>query len=444
MADSTQNPVNTNTANPTVEAQKKNSFFWGNEAVFDNLEKFERISNPTEEDQTFDFAFDEPVMEENQSDEGENLSSEEKEFNLEVVNLSQDTGEDSAPLEAMGLDQIFEAPQEEKKEKLTAEDLSNSSLTSEWIKNQEDEPASEQVTTESPFDLEPLPTEEEVKEEEEREEDQPLEPLMPDFDFNQNETLKAESSQEEGASEISFEENPEVNYEEVDETTEEEKISEEAFEVEEKNNQEELPVEEKTGEEKTFDTETIKENQENIQEETDLNTEVQAHFEMEKEPTKEFSPLMQKYQELLELSKGILKLQKKIQAEESTSFEIIGNSTEKSMITYLFTYHNTEETPSLELVKHEKDFARQEESEHLLEFSSLEKEKNLIIKVDKVQLYEEEKDLQDPIKAMQVTDKLNKFIFLTSEKQKNLQEERENLKAERDKIKAFREIFRNF
>ncbi|MBR4567648.1 hypothetical protein IKO18_04455 [bacterium] len=50
----------------------------------------------------------------------------------------------------------------------------------------------------------------------------------------------------------------------------------------------------------------------------------------------------------------------------------------------------------------EKDYARDEESEHKLEFTSEESDKNLIIKVDDFKLYEEILDLQDPVKQLQV------------------------------------------
>ena len=59
MADNNQNPATSvasavTTQENTQENWIKNSFFWGNEAVFENLEKFERISNPTDENQDFD------------------------------------------------------------------------------------------------------------------------------------------------------------------------------------------------------------------------------------------------------------------------------------------------------------------------------------------------------------------------------------------------------
>ena len=74
----------------------------------------------------------------------------------------------------------------------------------------------------------------------------------------------------------------------------------------------------------------------------------------------------------------------------------------------------------------------------------LKTEKNLLITVDNQLLYEEEKDLQDPVKAMQVSDKINKFSFLFEQRLRELEEEWEKIKAEKERIKPFRDIFRNF
>ena len=42
------------TVNANEEAKKP--LFWGSQEVFDNLEKFERISNPTDDNFDFDFS----------------------------------------------------------------------------------------------------------------------------------------------------------------------------------------------------------------------------------------------------------------------------------------------------------------------------------------------------------------------------------------------------
>ena len=170
-----------------------------------------------------------------------------------------------------------------------------------------------------------------------------------------------------------------------------------------------------------------------------------AALEMESEPKSELSDLMKKYEELFAMGKRILKLENKIWKEEKLAFEILGNNTEKSMITYeIFPLRDEDEKATLTLIKTEKDFVRNEESQHALTFSSQETEKNLLITVDNQLLYEEEKDLQDPVKAMQVSDKINKFSFLFEQRLRELEEEWEKIKAEKERIKPFRDIFRNF
>ena len=60
-----------NTVTPQNEAEKK-PMFWGSQEVFDNLEKFEKISNPTSNDFNFDFwDLQSPVIAEGQSTQEE-------------------------------------------------------------------------------------------------------------------------------------------------------------------------------------------------------------------------------------------------------------------------------------------------------------------------------------------------------------------------------------
>lgn len=54
MADTTSNPNTTQTPIPA-----KKAIFGGNQAAFDNLEKFEQLTNPIDSDETIDFEFDE-------------------------------------------------------------------------------------------------------------------------------------------------------------------------------------------------------------------------------------------------------------------------------------------------------------------------------------------------------------------------------------------------
>lgn len=180
-------------------------------------------------------------------------------------------------------------------------------------------------------------------------------------------------------------------------------------------------------------------------EESELSAEAQAAHEMESEPQSNVSELMQKYQELFSTARHILKLENKINKGQASAFKIIGNNTEKSMITYeVSPLKDENQLTRLILIKKEKDFARDEETTHELIFEPQEKMGNLTIIVDSTLLYEEEKDLQDPVRAMQVMDKINKFAFLFEQRATELEEKREEIKAEKERIRPFRDIFRNF
>ena len=100
--------------------------------------------------------------------------------------------------------------------------------------------------------------------------------------------------------------------------------------------------------------------------------------------------------------------------------------------------------PSVMIKKIEKDYARNEENEHTLEFTSEEENSNLVVNVDSFKLYEELIELQDPVKQLQVGDKMKKFAFLFQGKISELEEKYEEVKERKEKMKVFRDIFRNF
>ena len=407
MADNNQNPATSVASTVTNQENSqenwiKNSFFWGNEAVFENLEKFERISNPTDENQDFDFSFTDEEQGSLESDQ--NINDEE---NTDV-------------LQGAWLDTMFTASAPEEKPL----DPMNT------LYDQPDENISS-PSEEAWLQVEILPQENENSEEKEAEEE-----YLPMQSF-ENESFEKNSeiveNQAEEVQELSSDE----------ETKEDDSISSEDTDVEWKEDSESEGISFSQSEANiSFENE----NDEVVEDENmEQSWEQMAALEMESEPKRELSDLMKKYEELFAMGKRILKLENKISKEEKSVFEILGNNTEKSMITYeISPLRDEHERATLTLIKTEKDFVRNEESQHTLTFSSQETEKNLLITVDNQLLYEEEKDLQDPVKAMQVSDKINKFSFLFEKRLKELEEEWEKIKAEKERIKPFRDIFRNF
>ena len=407
MADNNQNPATSVASTVTNQENSqenwiKNSFFWGNEAVFENLEKFERISNPTDENQDFDFSFTDEEQGSLESDQ--NINDEE---NTDV-------------LQGAWLDTMFTASAPEEKPL----DPMNT------LYDQPDENISS-PSEEAWLQVEILPQENENSEEKEAEEE-----YLPMQSF-ENESFEKNSeiveNQAEEVQELSSDE----------ETKEDDSISSEDTDVEWKEDSESEGISFSQSEANiSFENE----NDEVVEDENmEQSWEQMAALEMESEPKRELSDLMKKYEELFAMGKRILKLENKISKEEKSVFEILGNNTEKSMITYeISPLRDEHERATLTLIKTEKDFVRNEESQHTLTFSSQETEKNLLITVDNQLLYEEEKDLQDPVKAMQVSDKINKFSFLFEKRLNELEEEWEKIKAEKERIKPFRDIFRNF
>lgn len=407
MADNNQNPATSVASTVTNQENSqenwiKNSFFWGNEAVFENLEKFERISNPTDENQDFDFSF---------TDEEQGTPEPDQNINDE---------ENTDVLQGAWLDTMFTASVPEEKPL----DPMNT------LYDQPDENVSS-PSEESWLQVEILPQENENSEEKEAEEEYLPVPSFENENFEKNSEIPEDQVEE--VQEVSSDE----------ETKEDDSISSEDTDVEWKEDSESEDISFSQSEANiSFENE----NDEVVEnEKPEQSSEQIAALEMESERDTKLSDLMKKYEELFTMGKKILKLENKIWKEEKLAFEILGNNTEKSMITYeISPLRDEHERATLTLIKTEKDFVRNEESQHTLTFSSQETEKNLLITVDNQLLYEEEKDLQDPVKAMQVSDKINKFSFLFEQRLRELEEEWEKIKAEKERIKPFRDIFRNF
>lgn len=383
-------PTQTSTPIPTPVHQEnwaKKPFFWGGQQVFENLEKFERISNPTEESQNFDFDFTDVVPE--ISEDNPSLQPEDAELPLKA-NVED---EGWAPLENIGLENIFQSTKKNQKENQTL-DINNYEFDSQEIEKDE-------------FDgLE-------------------LEPF---------EGWESETPDQEIVSKPEVAE-PEIQLPETEEKP-----------FTWKQAQDQATSDSPVSTDSTQETKELPSNSETPEqwEVSEVTAEEQVHLEMESEPKSDFSSLIVQFNALLEQCRALLNLENKIQKADLSSFEIIWNNTEKSMISYQISQEVEDELPKLILKKREKDFVHDEEHEYILSLTTLEKDKNLIVAINDYQLYEEEKDLQDPVKQLQVWDKLNKFSFLFSQRLSELQEQWETLEAEKEKMKAFRSIFRNF
>lgn len=162
------------------------------------------------------------------------------------------------------------------------------------------------------------------------------------------------------------------------------------------------------------------------------NTELQAHQELEQEPVSERTKLMQKFVNLVTSAKEILRFQRYLH-QDSESFEIAGGRTSQSQISYTISLDQNSEIPILHFQKNEIFSATQESQQHLLTLTSETLDHNLQISIDKEPLYVENIDLLEGNKLVFVSEKLNKFEFFFSDKEKELSEQREKIKAEKEK-----------
>lgn len=159
---------------------------------------------------------------------------------------------------------------------------------------------------------------------------------------------------------------------------------------------------------------------------------LQAHQQLEQEPVSYQTKLMQKFNNLLTSAKEILRLQRKLQQDPDT-FQLSGGTTSKSQVSYSISLDQSANIPVLNIKKTELFIDSQEQEEHLLSLTSESPDENLKISIDNEPLYVENIDLIEGNKPVFVSEKLNKFEFFFSDKEKELSEQREKIKIEKEK-----------
>lgn len=163
-----------------------------------------------------------------------------------------------------------------------------------------------------------------------------------------------------------------------------------------------------------------------------MDQDLQAHQQLEQEPVSQQTKLMQKFNNLLTSVKEILRLQRKLQQDPDT-FELSGGTTSKSQVSYFISLDQSTDIPVLNIKKTELFIDSQEQEEHLLSLTSESPDENLKISIDNEPLYVENIDLIEGNKPVFVSEKLNKFEFFFSDKEKELSEQREKIKIEKEK-----------
>ncbi len=159
--------------------------------------------------------------------------------------------------------------------------------------------------------------------------------------------------------------------------------------------------------------------------------------------TKLQTDVQKKFGELYFTTKKIYELKEKLWIEDDT-FDVIGADNDKVFISYRFFLDETDQ-PILFLTKIEQEKDTEEETVNELKFTFNEETSSLEVMVNDTLLFDEIQDFtEDPKKKMQVSEKLNKFIFLASEELRKIEKEikaKEEAEQERRKLQ---DIFRNF
>lgn len=395
----TQNPSQITPQASTPAAQTaKAPFFWGNAAVFENLDKFEQISNPVGEP-NFEFQF-EDVAPQMQNEE------ENSDFTPVVPSSDHQSVDEKLPDEAA-------VPE------FSADD---------FVQNT---PVEETIPQDLVVDMEPQTSTEQL--------DATFEPEV-------QETVSYEDSVPsfEGSSDQSFVETPVVEQyfpeEPIVETenSEENGLADQPFQP--MIQEEEIPVVDTNfADEEAQSVDLDADSQENLV----MNQDLQAHQQLEQEPVSQQTKLMQKFTHLLTSAKEILRLQRKLQ-QDPDAFELSGGTTSKSQLSYTISLDQNAVIPVLNIKKTEIFIDSQEQEEHLLSLTSESPDENLKISIDNEPLYVENIDLIEGNKPVFVSEKLNKFEFFFSDKEKELSEQREKIKIEKEKKAWLNAIFRSF
>ena len=404
--------VTTNsTANQAVwTSAPKQQIFWGNQEAFANLEKFEQISNPTL-DQDFNFDLEDSFTTEENTESDQTKSTENS--ILDVENIFESVAK-AEPIEISKPEVAVSESVSEPETPEVKEDVSEFKTPENVIQSQ-NEPA---TTTESSEQTASTPQEVSKKEI----------PSQDIWSFNEDKIeIKKEATIKTEGTSNSFSE-PKQEQEKQINNNKDQKITETKVEIKHENKLSENPK-----------INNKEEKMENKEETAPQNKEVAAHQKLEFEPSPESTQIIKKYFHLLNNISKILTTQENLTGKKTNEFTI-ATPTENETITYITSLE--ENTASLNIRKIIQK-SGQEDEKHHLNFNLKSPKKNLIVTIDDFKLYEEEVDLTDASKALNVTNKFSKFEFLYREELSKLEDELEE-KEKKKQTKVFSTIFHQF
>jgi len=410
--------VTTNsTANQAVwTSAPKQQIFWGNQEAFANLEKFEQISNPTL-DQDFNFDLEDSFTTEENTESDQTKSTENS--ILDVENIFESVAK-AEPIEISKPEVAVPESVSEPESVLETETPEVKEEVSEF-KAPENviQPQNEPATTTEFSEQKPSTPQEGLRKE-----------IPSQYSWRLNEDkieIKKEPTIKPEATSNSFSEQKQEQEKQIN-NNKDQKITETKVEIKHENKLSENPK-----------INNIEEKVENKEETVAQNKELAAHQKLEFEPTPESTQIIKKYFHLLNNISKILTTQESLTGKKTNEFSI-STPTENETITYITSLE--ENTASLNIRKIIQK-SGQEDEKHHLNFNLKSPKKNLIVTIDDFKLYEEEIDLTDASKALNVTNKFSKFEFLYREELSKLEDELEE-KEKKKQTKVFSTIFHQF
>ena len=410
--------VTTNsTANQAVwTSAPKQQIFWGNQEAFANLEKFEQISNPTL-DQDFNFDLEDSFITEENTESDQTKSTENS--ILDVENIFESVAK-AEPIEISKAEVRVPESVSEPESVLETETPEVKEEVSEFKAPEDVTQSQNEPATTTEFSEQKPSTPQEVSRKEI--------PSQDIWSFNEDKIeIKKEVTTKTEATSNSFSEQKQEQEKQIN-NNKDQRITETKVEIKHENK---LPENQKVN--------NKEEKMENKEETAPQNKEVAAHQKLEFEPSPESTQIIKKYFHLVNNISKILTTQESLTGKKTNEFSI-STPTENETITYITSLE--ENTASLNIRKIIQK-SGQEDEKHHLNFNLKSPKKNLIVTIDDFKLYEEEVDLTDASKALNVTNKFSKFEFLYREELSKLEDELEE-KEKKKQTKVFSTIFHQF
>lgn len=417
MMEDTTVTTNSTANQATWTPAPKQQIFWGNQEAFANLEKFEQISNPTL-DQDFNFDLEDSFTTEENTESDQTKSTENS--ILDVENIFESVAK-AEPIEIskpeVAVSESVSEPESvlETETPEVKEEVSEFKAPEDIIQSQNEPLTTPEFAEQKPS----TPQEVSIKEI----------PSQDSWSLNEDKIeIQKETATKPEATSNSFSE-PKQEQEKQINNNKDQRITETKVEIKHEN---------KLSEAAKFNNkeEAIKSKE---QETAPQNKEVAAHQKLEFEPTPESTQIIKKYFHLLNNISKILTTQENLTGKKTNEFSI-STPTENETITYITSLE--ENTASLNIRKIIQK-SGQEDEKHHLNFNLKSPKKNLIVTIDDFKLYEEEIDLTDASKALNVTNKFSKFEFLYREELSKLEDELEE-KEKKKQTKVFSTIFHQF